>query len=151
MKNWLMQFILAAARRLGTDPIPGEAPSYSNEHIECCARLYRDNPALRQRGVLFSTFVAFPEECMLAAAGGMAVPLPAGEEYYPLLPDQLAVRARLDRDDDDRHIQAQINDVDRLLATKRMRISNGALMEPMHHKAYPRRQQKRIAVEISAS
>lgn len=146
MKHWLTKFILAAASRDGVIDVP----SYTDEHIELCAKLYQDNPMIRRCGVLFVTFVAFPDEVMRAVANGMAVPLPEGEEYYPLLDAQRAVRDRLD-EEHDRDVRMQIADLERLLEKRRMRISNGAVMEPLHHKAYPRRQQRRIAVEIGAS
>ena len=155
MKKWLTHFILAAARRrqscgLGGAPVfKGETPTYSDEHIERCAKLYLDNPVIRQKGVLFVTFLAFPEEVMRAVAGGLVMPLPEGEEYYPLLDAQRAVRERLD-DENARDIRAQIRDLDRMLEQRRLRISNGAVIEPLHHKFWPKRRGRIVAVEINA-
>ena len=151
MQKWLTQFILAAARRNGALCFKGESPVYSDEHIEHCARLYLDNPVIREKGVLFTTFLAFPEETMRAVAGGLAMPLPEQQDYYPLLDPQRAVRERLDADEEtDSDIRAQIRDLERLLAKRRMRISNGAVMEPLHHKCWPKHQVRGVAVEINA-
>ena len=148
-KLWLTHYILAAARRSGHEAFKGEVPTYSDEHIERCAKLYLDNPVIRQKGVLFVTFCAFPEEVMRAVAGGLAMPLPEDQQFYPLMGAQRAVRNRLD-DENERDISWQIAELERMLERRRMRISNGAVMEPLHHKAWPRRAYPRAAVEVSA-
>lgn len=138
-EKWLTQLIVEAARKSGALHVEGEGPVYTDAHIEHCAKLYQDNPIIRERGVLFITFVAFPEECMRALAGGSAMPLPADAEYYPLLEPQRAVRDRLDDDRaQDREVRAQISELDRLLKRKAMRVANGAVIEPMHHKRHRR-------------
>lgn len=146
--KWLTHFILAAARANGRAVhVDGPSPVYSDEHIAHCARLYQDNPVIREKGVLFVTFLAYPEEVMRALAGGTAMPLPEDEAYYQLLPAQRAIQAQLDEEALDRDVRAQIRDLERLLDQRRMRVSNGAAIEPMHHKSWPRHRNERLAVD----
>lgn len=144
---WLTQLIVAAARK----HVDGEGPVYTDAHIEHCAQLYLDNPIIRARGVLFMMFVAYPEEIMRAVAGGSAIPLPPDQEYYPLLDQQRQVKERLDDEEDQaREVRAQISDLDRLLNRRRMRVANGAVIEPMHHKRHRRSQSFPPLIEMDA-
>lgn len=147
MKKWLTHFILGAARIRGALVVTTEAPVYSDEHIERCAVLYRDNPQIRARGVLFATFLAHPEAIMRAVIGESALPLPEDAEYYPLLPAQSRVQSRLDDEELAHQVRAQIRDLERLLDGRRMRVSNGAAIEPMHHKCWPRHRGDRLVVD----
>lgn len=139
-----IQHLIAAARRVPfLSDRAAPAPTYSDEHIERCARLYLDNPVIRLRGILFETFLSVPGEIMRAIADGMSSPVPDGEEYLPLLPPQISVRARLDREARDREIDAQLAALERLIAAKRMRVSDGCAIESLHHRVWPRHQARR--------
>lgn len=157
MNKWLAFFIHAEAVRTGRTAHFDNAPTYSDEHIEHCARLYMDNPVIREKGVLFFTFLAFPEEVMRAVAGGSAMPLPADAEYYPPLPAQREVRAQLEFEERREELRAEIDeliraevgvraqmrDLERMLAQRRMRVADGFVIEPLHHHTWPKHQQRR--------
>lgn len=52
---------------------PVEAPSYADEWIEFWAGVYRANPAIGARGVLFETFLAYPHEILRACAAPVLI------------------------------------------------------------------------------
>lgn len=71
------------------------APVYGDEYLDHWGEIYAANH-LRSRGILFEMFLRYPAEIMQAVGFGCALPLPAGETFYPLLPRQRAVQERLD-------------------------------------------------------
>lgn len=152
MEKLFTRFILAASRACGTTfGFEGIAPVYTDEHIERCAKLYMQNPELRARGVLFVMFLAQPQAYLRAIDFGLVMPLPPGEEFYPLLPDQRAVRDRIDcalavAVD----VEAHVAKADAYVLRRRMRVSNGAGVEPLHHRTWPRHEVKRVAKEVGA-
>lgn len=65
---------------------------YPDEYIEKWAEVYLANPGLRQRGVLFVTFLALPEEIL---AAHMDRPQLVGLDFLPLLAKQKAASDRI--------------------------------------------------------
>ena len=66
--------------------------TYPDEYIERWGEVYRANPGLLRRGVLFWSFLAAPEEIL---AAHMNTPAPMDLELVPLLPCQRKLQARL--------------------------------------------------------
>lgn len=65
----------------------------SDEYLEDWGRFYEENN-FYARGILFETFLTDPEAISQAVLFGGVMPLPRGEEYYPLLPRQREVALR---------------------------------------------------------
>lgn len=103
------------------------APTYSDDHIERCARLYDAN-GLWRRGIRFDVFVSDPEAILQAAL--FAPPSPP-QRREPLLPRQQAVCERLLEE----HLEEELRaEEERLIraACRRAVLRDGAYVEPLH-------------------
>ncbi|HEC12300.1 MAG TPA: hypothetical protein ENI80_03480 [Acidiferrobacteraceae bacterium] len=90
MKEQTALTILDNLRFLAID----SEPQYSGEYIDEWAEIYLANN-LRARGILFDTFLAFPQAIMDAVV--FKRPMPLGDvDHYPLLPKQREVQRCLD-------------------------------------------------------
>jgi hypothetical protein len=76
--------------------------AWSDEYLHHWGEVFTANAAIRrwyeERGlgdVAFESFLADPQAVMEAIAFGLPVPLPDGQEFYPLLSVQESVRLRL--------------------------------------------------------
>lgn len=101
---------------------PNNAPLVPDAALEHWGRVYLDNPWIRARGILFETFLRYPHDVI---ALGLDAPLPA----------QMAVRRRLDMDQlAAGHRSALLErHVERMCAQRRCHVSDGRLVETMHH------------------
>ncbi|MBL3601597.1 MAG: hypothetical protein JMN25_17325 [gamma proteobacterium endosymbiont of Lamellibrachia anaximandri] len=110
---------------------------YSDNYIEFYAEVYLANRAvLRDRGILFETFLHHPEEILEAAA--FKKPLPLDDTFYPLLPAQAAVQERLFNQEFDAWLmEGQMKQLSVVLPTgpSPVRVSDGRIIEPLHHSA----------------
>ena len=103
--------------------------THSNEHIGNCAVIF-EALGLHTRGVYFDQFVATPDYYLAKV-----------REHLPPLPRQRAVQARLDAIDELQEIEDILTvDLDRKPDVKR---NNGAIVEPLHHTAWPRKPRRR--------
>ena len=83
----LLSFLLAADE-------PCEPLFVADEDLEYWGRFYVGNN-FEARGILFETFMSDPFAIGQAAIFGTPRSLPAGDEFYPLLPRQREVAARM--------------------------------------------------------
>lgn len=104
--------------------VAGAGQKYPDEYLHHWGEVYLANPVLRSRGILFATFLAYPEELMQAVV-------------YDGLPKGWNSGLRM-KADQEAEIDAQIAILERMLARRRMRVSNGACVEPLHHHTHPR-------------
>lgn len=114
--------------------------TYPDAYIEYWGEIYTANPVLRQRGILFHAFLHAPDELLAAVTSGTSLPLPEGEEFYPLLPAQRRVH--------DKVLIAEIADaLERQLEREHQPVCrDGRLIEPLRHHAFPNRNyMRRIA------
>lgn len=103
--------------------------TYSDEHIEYWGAIYLGN-RLMDYGILFETFLRYPQQIMQAMEG---------REFRPLLPRQVAVRQRIDRNS---------QPVRERKADMQVQLRSDHMIEPLHHRIWPKRrpcQQRRRA------
>lgn len=109
---------------------------FTDEHIEYWARVYRANPGLRARGLSFAVFIEAPAAILRSAAfAGPAIPHAAPDEYLPLLPAQRAARCRAETLAGLAEVAEALDQALDAVAPHRR---NGAAVEPLHHRAWPR-------------
>jgi hypothetical protein len=113
---------------------------YDDAYIEHWARVYHARPWLYERGVQFATFLAYPHEILRVFEEERRNRL-----RNPLLPAQRAVQRRLDAD-----VDAQIENLDRMIAARGMRVSDGKAIEPMHHRCHPKHRRCRPLADMGA-
>ncbi len=94
--------------------------TYSDEHIEHWGKVYLIN-RLMDYGIIFELFLRYPQQIMQAMED---------REFRPLLPQQVAVRQRLDRDG--RPARERRTDM-------QVHLRGDHLMEPMHHTTWHKR------------
>lgn len=117
-----------------------EAPTYPDEYLDFWARVYLDNPHLRARGVLFSTFLVAPEVLLLACAA----PRPAVLASSKSIADGVARRHA--------GLMAEARTSARELARFESadgHCENGRLVEKLRHRFFPRRRAKRVLVDAN--
>lgn len=124
--------LVQAVIEAGGARLEGTCPRYPDAYIEYWGRVYLNNAGLRTQGVLFSTFLAYPDEIMRAFAFDV-VP-----RTQALFPAQARMARLMEGGEREAEIDAQIKALERMLARKHMRVSNGACVEPMHHHMHPR-------------
>ncbi len=73
-----------------------DTPRVSDVELECWGNFYVANK-LHARGVLFTAFMRNPRRFAESVVFRRPMPLPKGEEFYPLLPKQLEAAMRIDR------------------------------------------------------
>ncbi|HWQ37048.1 MAG TPA: hypothetical protein VNM24_00350 [Burkholderiales bacterium] len=104
--------------------MPAAWPEYYLRHW---GEIYIANPRIREYGVSLAQFLEDPERILRAV-------IFAEPEHQPLLRAQRDVQSRLD---------AEARALERLLASRRMRVSDGACVEVMHHRCWPRHARRR--------
>lgn len=98
-------------------------PAIWPEHyLRHWGEIYIANPRIREHGVSLTQFLEDPERILRAVIFGEP-------EHEPLLRAQRDVQNRLD---------AEASALERLLASRRMRVSDGACVEILHHRCWPR-------------
>lgn len=108
---------------------------YSDAYIDYWGEIYLANPIIRERGVLFGTFLMFPAEILHAIVmQSIEVDLAPG-----LLAQQRAVQRRIDEALRGGQLSLALDAVIVALEHKGARVSDGAWIEPLRHHRYPRR------------
>ncbi|MCU7906505.1 MAG: hypothetical protein KZQ76_11830 [Candidatus Thiodiazotropha sp. (ex Epidulcina cf. delphinae)] len=121
---------------------------YQDEYLSYWGDAYIANRSiLKERGILFETFLQAPRAILEAAA--FFKPLPLTDDFYPLLPAQRIVQDRLVNKEFDDWFQGALER--ELLAIKPtgdepIRHVNGTLLEPLKHHTYPRKHSPRRVV-----
>ncbi len=118
---------------------------FPDEYIEKWAGIYLVNPLLRKRGILFESFVKFPEAILKVVF--MTPPLPPVDTYghEPLLLAQFKIAQQTasdELDEDDEIGWSNITQTATKIATSGpsvIQVRNGTMIEPLHHSAWPRR------------
>ncbi|MEW8494269.1 MAG: hypothetical protein AB2604_10725 [Candidatus Thiodiazotropha taylori] len=120
---------------------------FSDEHIDFWGDVYIANRALlRERGVLFETFMFAPKDILSAVLSGRAIPLSNDQDFYPLLPAQMKVAERLFNQEQEAWERECLEaDLTRIRETGNSpaRVANGKLIEPLTHHAHPKRRGNR--------
>ena len=70
-------------------------PRVTDDDLECWGNYYLAN-RLYERGILFATFMQDPRAIAEAITFRWAMPIPDGEEFYPLLPEQREAAERIE-------------------------------------------------------
>ena len=105
---------------------------YPDSYIDYWGAIYLANPIIRAHGVLFGTFLMAPIEILHAV-------VMASIEVAPgLLARQRAVRRRLDDAARAEQLPLDLDAVIVALEHKGARVSDGAWIEPLRHRAWPR-------------
>ncbi|MCU7877250.1 MAG: hypothetical protein KZQ84_10705 [Candidatus Thiodiazotropha sp. (ex Lucinoma borealis)] len=120
---------------------------YQDQYLEYWGDVYLSNKAiLKERGVLFDTFLIDPKAILEAVLFGKPLPLPEGEDFYPLLPSQRAVQERLINAELDEwlrdELERELTSV-RLTGMTPVRCADGQIIEPLKHHAHPQRRGNR--------
>jgi len=123
--------------------VSGDGQKYPDDYLHHWGEVYLANPVLRSRGILFATFLAYPEELMTAVVyGGLPKAWNQGLHADDRPGHRLGTEAEID---------AQIAILERMLARRRMHVSNGTCVEPLHHHRFPRRQTRRVFIDMGAA
>ena len=110
--------------------------------INFWADVYLSNPIIRAHGVLFGTFLMAPHEILHAV-------VMASIEVAPgLLARQRAVRRRLDEAARAEQLPLDLDAVIVALEHKGARVSDGAWIEPLRHRAWPRNVKRTQHMEV---
>lgn len=120
---------------------------YQDQFIEYWGDVYLSNRAiLKERGVLFETFLIDPKSILEAVLFCKALPLSEGEDFYPLLPSQKALQVRLiDAELDEwlkDELERELTSVTPTGMTP-VRRADGQIIEPLKHHAHPQKRGNR--------
>lgn len=109
------------------------------------ADIYRANHVVtRSAGMTFEQFLQRPAAILQALVYDMAVPLEEDEDFYPLLPAQQLVAARVAADESLDVLAEQVEA--ELLAESDVRYQDNHLIEPLrHHARGVQRERRRIS------
>ena len=99
-----------------------QGPTYSDEYIDRWAEVYL-RLGVKRYGILFETFLRFPEEIVKGIEA---------ESFRPLLPSQEAVQARLDRAEAAMIQAAHENS----LEPRGVCVRGDKLIEPLRHHSF---------------
>lgn len=113
------------------------APVVPDAALDYWGEVYTANPAIRDQGVLFESFLRAPAELMAAV---LLAPLQDAEPG--LLPRQRATRARLDAS---RQIELLLEITDREIEARRLVFRDRAYVEKLAHHRHPRTPARRVA------
>jgi hypothetical protein len=102
--------------------------------IDRWSEIYIANPALRVRGLTLTQFLADPEARLSESAFGTVAPLPADEEFYPLLSVQRRVAARVAAAESFAVVAEQVEA--ELTVHVECRHAGDHYMEPLRHHTY---------------
>lgn len=110
------------------------------------AAIFQANRLHERFGITFAAFIDRPHAYL--AAYIFLAPRPEPDGYYDLLPEQRAVQRAIDEQCDTEVALLQVL-TESVLASlepdlRGLRFRNGALVEPLHHHAYPRRHRRRL-------
>lgn len=114
---------------------------YTDAYIEHWAAAYHARPWLYERGVQFSTFLAYPHEILRVFEQERRNRL-----RNPLLPAQRAVQTRIDA-----QIDVQVERLERMIRARAMRVSDGKAIEPMHHRRHPKHRRYYPPIDMGAA
>jgi hypothetical protein len=101
--------------------------------LDRLAEIYLANPGLLG-GITLEQFLTAPDRYILSAVFGLPAPLPPGDEYFPLLPAQRQVAARVAAADSFMVTAEQMEAV--LMAHVECRHAGDHYMEPLRHHTY---------------
>ncbi len=134
--------IVRALVTCGGHNVSGDGQVYPDTWIHHWGEVYLANPRLKERGILFATFLAYPEAILRAV-----VYADDPDAEAAVLEHQARVRAALDHE---LEVDRQIAALEQLLQLKRMRVADGRAIEPLHHRAHPRHAKARQEREVGA-
>ncbi|MCU7934150.1 MAG: hypothetical protein KZQ99_04625 [Candidatus Thiodiazotropha sp. (ex Dulcina madagascariensis)] len=125
-------------------------PIYRDEYLAYWGNVYIANRALlKERGVLFETFLINPRAILDAVA--FCKPLPLTDDFYPLLPAQRAVQERLIHAELDQYerdaLEHELSAITPTGAAP-VRRANGQLIEPLKHHAHPQKRGSRCQFKV---
>ena len=110
----------------------------SEETLEQLCNLYIDNN-IKEKGYTLEQFLENHRAIIATIVFDKPAPLPADQEFYPLLPEQRRVMDHLDREESF-NLMAEEFEARMERQTSKdvmLRMSNGCMKESMHHRHYP--------------